>query len=195
MSASATDDSVREVLMSEYEMLKAEQKARIVVRDRLMYATFAALAAITATSLGAMQAALLLLLPPVCVVLGWTYLVNDELVSAIGTYLCDELGPALTRTLGGVAVLGWEAGHRRGNGRLLRKSLQLGVDLLMFVVPALVAIGGYWLTGPVIAGLAVASLAELAAVVVLGVRIACSAALPLGRKNEGKTRPGTDRAA
>ncbi|MGW3996022.1 hypothetical protein ACWEF6_21240 [Amycolatopsis sp. NPDC004772] len=182
-AVSVADDPVRDVLMSEYEMLKGEQKARIVLRDRLMYATFAALAAVVALNLGGPKAALLLLLPPVCIVLGWTYLVNDEQVSAIGTYLRDVLGPALGRTLGGVVVLRWETEHRRGTGRVLRKSLQLGVDLLMFLVPSLVAVGGYWLTGPVTPGLVAVSLAELGAAVVLGVRIVGAASLTGGGKN------------
>lgn len=180
--ASEVDDSVREVFLSEYEMLKAEQKSRIVVRDRLMYATLAALGATAAASVGAAQMSLLLLLPPVCVVLGWTYLVNDEHISAIGDYLRDELGPALARTLGGVMVLRWETEHRRDAGRSLRKSLQLGVDMLMFVVPALLSITCYWFAGPLSPALVVASLAEFVATAVLGARIVSSAALSHRRR-------------
>jgi hypothetical protein len=179
-----TDEPLREVLLSEYEMLKAEQKSRIVVRDRLMYATLAALAATAAASIGSVHAPLLLLLPPVCVVLGWTYLVNDENISAIGDYLRDHLGPRLARATGGAEVLGWETVHRRRPGRSLRKSLQLGVDLAMFVVPAVLSVVGYWVTGSATPALLVASAVELAAAVVLGIRIVCSADLSA----EGKRR-------
>ncbi|MFD7653955.1 hypothetical protein ACFV4N_08250 [Actinosynnema sp. NPDC059797] len=175
--AATAEDALRGVLLSEYEMLKAEQKSRIVARDRLMYATLAALAATTAASLGAAQAQLLLLLPPVCLILGWTYLVNDENISAIGDYLHDHLGSRLTGVLGGAAVFGWESVHRNQPGRLLRKSLQLCVDLAMFVVPAVLSVVGYWLTGPPSPVLVFASAVELASAVVLAIRIVCSANL------------------
>ncbi|GHH39997.1 hypothetical protein FHS35_006797 [Streptomyces umbrinus] len=82
--------------MIEYTQVKDEQKARIGFRDNLLYATFAAMAAVIAATLqGPVRVGLLLLLPPVCLVLGWTYLVNDEKISAIGRYVSTELAPRL----------------------------------------------------------------------------------------------------
>ncbi|WP_346777045.1 hypothetical protein [Streptomyces sp. HNM0575] len=90
------DVTVGGLLMLEYERVKGEQQARIGFRDNLLYATLASMAAVvTAVLQRDGQAALLLLLPPVSVLLGWTYLVNDEKISAIGRYVREELSPRL----------------------------------------------------------------------------------------------------
>lgn len=166
-----------DVLLTEYEMLKAEQRSRIIARDRLIYATLTALAATVVAYGGVTNAPLLLLLPLVCLVLGWTYLVNDEAITAIGDYLLTELGPHLVRILGGTAVLLWERSHRNRRGQRLRKSLQLAVDLGMFILPATLSLAGFWITGPRTMVLMTAFVAELAAITVLAVRIACSVKL------------------
>lgn len=87
--------SVGQLLLAEYQSVKDEQKARIGFRDNLLYVTLAVAAAIVAAAAQTKQASMLLALPPVCIVLGWTYLVNDEKISAIGRYVRDELGPRL----------------------------------------------------------------------------------------------------
>lgn len=179
--------AVSQILLSEYEALKAEQSARIAARDNLMYATLAALAATTTAIVStAGRRELVLLLPPVCIVLGWTYLVNDEKISAIGRYLRTRLRPGLAAAAGAdsAEVLGWETAHREEHRRGTGKHLQLAVDLLMFVVPALIAVTVYWVARPAPTALLVASAAELAAVAVLAVRITLAADL----SSEGTTR-------
>jgi hypothetical protein len=117
---------------------------------------------------------LLLLLPPVSVLLGWTYLVNDEKISAIGRYVRDELAPRLeqlTSGHGAAKIFGWENAHRRDARRASRKWLQLAVDLLAFCASPLAALAVFWALGPVGAPLLLVSLAELAAIAVLGVQI------------------------
>ncbi|MEV0663157.1 hypothetical protein ACIBI3_07980 [Actinomadura luteofluorescens] len=169
-----------QVLLGEYQALKAEQNARIVARDNLIYATLGAFAA-TAVAIAGLsgQAKLVLLLPPACVVFGWTYLVNDQKVSAIGRYLRAELGPRLARTIGADAgeVLRWETVHRSGRGRRSGKRLQLAVDLATFVLPAMLAVAGYWSAGPREPALIGVSAAETLALAVLAVRIVLSADL------------------
>ncbi|WP_425443915.1 hypothetical protein [Streptomyces aidingensis] len=65
--------------MLEYQAVKDEQRARIGFRDNLLYATLASMAAIIAVAVpSGERVPVLLLLPPVCVLLGWTYLVNDS---------------------------------------------------------------------------------------------------------------------
>ncbi|MFJ4771331.1 hypothetical protein ACIP88_19845 [Streptomyces uncialis] len=172
--------AVSQILLGEYEALKAEQSARIAARDNLMYATLAALAATTAAIVStAARQELVLLLPPVCIVLGWTYLVNDEKISAIGRYLRTDLRPALAAAAGAdiAEVLRWETAHREEHRSSVGKHLQLAVDLLMFVVPALVAVTVHWVTGPAHTAPLVASAAELAAAAVLAVRITLAADL------------------
>jgi hypothetical protein len=85
---SSGDDAIAgKLLISEYEQVKEEQRARIGFRDNLLYATLASMAAIIGLTLQkAGRVELLLLLPPISVLLGWTYLVKDEKISAIGRY-------------------------------------------------------------------------------------------------------------
>src|SRR3954465_5476232 len=145
---SESDVTASQVLMAEYERLKEEQKVRIGFRDSLIYATLASMAAvITAALAPGAPATLLLLLPPVTTLLGWTYLVNDEKVSAIGRYIRDDLGPRLAAEVE-AEVFGWEAAHPSDPHRRSRKILQLSVDLGGFCVPPLAAIVIFWINGP-----------------------------------------------
>ncbi|MEU3625809.1 hypothetical protein [Amycolatopsis coloradensis] len=173
------DDSSRAVLLAEYEALKAEQTSRIVLRDRLMYAALAALAATLALVVQPTgRPYLLLLLPLVCVVLGWTYFVNDQKISAIGRYLRRHLAPSLVAsTQCADQVLTWESVHRRDPLRRLDKSMQLVVDLLMFVVPALLSVVLYWTADDVRADLLVVSIAEALGTLGFAARVVVAADL------------------
>jgi hypothetical protein len=124
-----------DILLAEYEELKAEQRERIKARDHLTYATLAAVAAAVAGAVQTRTHALLLGVPVVCAVLGWTRLTIDEKVSAIGRYLREDLGPRLA-TEAGAPVLGWETVHRGGTAHRRRKQAQLAADLATFVAPA-----------------------------------------------------------
>lgn len=161
-------DMTKDVHLAEYDALKAEQTSRIALRDRLMYAALAALAATLALVIQpAGRPYLLLLLPLVCIVLGWTYFANDQKISAIGRYLGRHLASALVTSDGGVGgVLAWESVHRCDPLWRLDKFAQLAVDLLMFVVPSLLSTVLYWSAGGVRADLLVLSIIE--ALVTLG---------------------------
>ncbi|MFH8370047.1 hypothetical protein [Streptomyces sp. NPDC018031] len=162
------------LLVVEYEQVKEEQRARIGFRDNLLYATLASMAAIiTFTLQKSGHVELLLLLPPASVFLGWTYLVNDEKISAIGRYIREELDPRLTALVPTHSrVFGWETAHRSDRRRVSRKRLQLGVDLLIFCAAPLAALVVYWSYGPVTAVLLTVSLVESALIAVLGAQIA-----------------------
>ncbi|MGI5238409.1 hypothetical protein [Dactylosporangium sp. CA-139066] len=154
----------------EYERLKDEQKTRIGFRDNLVYATLASMAGVVAATLSAKgHANLLLLLPPVSVVLGWTYLVNDEKVSAIGRYIRDVLRPRLAA--GADDVFGWEDAHRSDPRRPMRKRLQLVVDLGVFCLPALSALVVYWVNGPWAWPFVLLSIVEALVVGVLAIQL------------------------
>ena len=130
MAASEMDAG--KVLLAEYERLKDEQKTRIGFRDNLIYATLASIAAVVAATLSSRgNNALLLLIPPVCLLLGWTYLVNDEKVSAIGRYIRKDLGPRLARrtTLTEAEIFGWETAHRADRDRVLSLDPPMNVGL------------------------------------------------------------------
>ncbi|WP_028804281.1 hypothetical protein [Streptomyces sp. 142MFCol3.1] len=160
-----------QLLLAEYQSVKDEQRARIGFRDNLLYVTLAVVAAVVAASAQAGQPAMLLALPPVCVVLGWTYLVNDEKISAIGAYVRGELGPRLAELTGAEAAFRWETAHRGDARRTSRKTIQCGVDLLAFCLVPLAGLVVYWASGQVSAGLVVLSVAEALAVAGLGVQV------------------------
>jgi hypothetical protein len=161
------------LLLTEYEHIKDEQKARVGFRDNLQYGTLASMGAVIAAALSARgQASLLLLLPPVSVLLGWTYLVNDEKISAIGRYIRTEIAPRLADlTAIGSPVFGWEAAHRADPRRQARKVLQLAVDLSTFCVAPFVALVVFWASGPPTSSFMTVSVAEAVTVCVLAVQI------------------------
>ncbi|MCG5446165.1 hypothetical protein NIE79_004733 [Micromonospora sp. NIE79] len=163
------DGAIARLMLLEYERLKDEQRTRIGFRDNLIYVTLASMAAVITASLAAKgHANLLLLLPPVSTVLGWTYLVNDEKVSAIGRYIRDHLTPELDPT--GTAF-GWERAHRSDARRRSRKILQVIVDLGTFCVPAMAAMVVYWVNGPYNWPFLLVSFVELAVVLALAVEM------------------------
>ncbi|MEV7980794.1 hypothetical protein [Streptomyces sp. NPDC086519] len=142
--------TVGQLLLAEYQTIKDEQKARIGFRDNLLYVTLGVVAAVIAAAAQAKQASMLLALPPVCVVLGWTYLVNDEKISAIGLYVRDELGPRLAQLAaaeGDFRTFGWEAYHRTDVRRRTRKTIQAVIDLTAFCAVPLAALVVFWAGG------------------------------------------------
>ncbi|QDY09390.1 MULTISPECIES: hypothetical protein [unclassified Micromonospora] len=163
-------DPLRELLLAEYGQLKEEQRARIGLRDNLIYVTLAAYAAIVVgvTTLGG-QGALLLILSGAATVLGWTHLANDEKISAIGRYVRTALAPRVEDLHPRAApVFDWEGTHRRDQRRRLRKILQASTDLLTFNIPALGGLVYYWVNGPWHWSLITVSLLLLIASAVLG---------------------------
>ncbi|MFI8807339.1 hypothetical protein [Micromonospora chalcea] len=160
------------VLLAEYEQLKQEQRARIGFRDNLIYVNLASMAAILVAILSAKgHVNLLLLLPAANVVLGWTYLANDEKISAIGHYVRCDLGPRLAAVTSDDPAFGWETVHRSDARRVSRKFLQLGVDLATFVGPATAALLVFWASGYPGVILVCVSVLETAAVGVLAWQI------------------------
>jgi hypothetical protein len=178
----SSDVSLAAVLLTEYERVKDEQRARIGFRDNLIYATLAAMALVVAAALRKDdQLQLLTLLPPVSLLLGWTYLVNDEKISAIGRYVGQELGPRLaTHVPNSGSLFAWEIAHRSDRRRTSRKYLQLVIDLLMFCGAPLAALTVYWMHGPWSLAVVGVSVAETVAIVVLGVQIALYADMKRG---------------
>ncbi|GAQ54245.1 hypothetical protein [Streptomyces acidiscabies] len=171
---SEQDVSAGQLLLAEYESIKDEQKARIGFRDNLLYVTLTVVAAVIAAAAQAKRGEMLLALPPVCVVLGWTYLVNDEKISAIGRYVREELAPRLSELAvpgGGFTAFGWEVAHRGDRRRKSRKRVQLAVDLLAFCVVPLAALVVFWVGAGGQPMLVVLSGVEALTVVGLGAQV------------------------
>ncbi|CAL9549461.1 hypothetical protein [Streptomyces sp. enrichment culture] len=167
----ATEDDVTEsrLLLAEYDRIKDEQQSRIGFRDNLLYFTLAASTAVLAIVVQSGQAQLLLTVPVICLVLGWTYLVNDEKISAVGCYVRDRLGPRLAELSGADgAVFGWETYHRGDASRTTRKRLQTAVDLFTYLVLPMVSVTAFWCSAEVGTLLVTVSLVQTLALAVLG---------------------------
>jgi hypothetical protein len=89
-----------ELLLKEYETVKAEQAARVGFCDNLLYVTLTLFGDILAYAVSGTNFLALLILPWVCLIMGWTYLVNDEKISALGRYVRDKLSNGLAKALG-----------------------------------------------------------------------------------------------
>jgi hypothetical protein len=167
----------------EYEKLKEEQLRRIEVRDNLIYATLGSVGTVVAiASTSSLRLPLLLLLPPVCVVLGWTYLMNDQKVSAIGNHVRVMLIPHLQESVtGGRPVFTWESVHRADGRRRSRKFMQLLVDLLTFCAPGAGAIVLLCFARPRNSGLLVMLAVDVVLVLVLAYQIVVHAELKTER--------------
>ena len=163
------------VLLSEYDSLKAEQRSRIGFRDNLLYAALTAMAAIATVTAGAGRLELLLLLPLVTTVLGWTHLTNDHLITEIGRYVREGLGPRLAGLVddgsSDIPMFEWETEHSGDRRRTSRKRLQLAVNLLTFCLPPLAALGVLAAAGPHTPAVLAGAFVELAAVATLAVQI------------------------
>jgi len=142
-----------DVYLREFTTLKTEQIQRISFRDNMLYVTLAAVGGVASFALKGSAEGLfpglqlhlsaLLMIPWISAVLGWTYVINDEKISAIGEYIKKPGGLAdrIHELVGGdrSALFGWERAHTSDDWRFLRKLSQLAVDLTTFVLSGFVA--------------------------------------------------------
>ncbi len=131
------------VYFNEYSSLKSEQHSRIGFRDNLLYVMLGLFGGITSYSLSdAAHYPALLVIPWVCFILGWTYLVNDEKISAIGRYIRLELAEKLETLIQAKpeTLLRWEVAHRDDQRRKSRKIIQLLVDEITFCLIGIIAL-------------------------------------------------------
>jgi hypothetical protein len=141
-----------DVFLQEYGKLKDEQANRIGFRDNLLYVTitvYGAIAVFAFKDTPIYHA--LLVLPWVSLILGWTYLVNDEKISAIGKYIREDITEKIESYLKAhneESTLGWEIEHRSDEDRKRRKVEQLIVDLSAFILPGFASLFVYWAITP-----------------------------------------------
>ncbi|HWB14118.1 MAG TPA: hypothetical protein VG826_33135 [Pirellulales bacterium] len=144
-----TDDEL-EIKLREYEKLKDEQIARIGHRDNLIYVVLASSGVVASYYLSSgSNSDLLLAIPWLGIVLGWTYLVNDEKVSAIGRYIRRSVASTVREARVPAArgeLFGWEVAHRSDPRRRRRKIEQLVVDEVTFVGSSAAALSLYWMS-------------------------------------------------
>jgi hypothetical protein len=139
-------ERILDIYLHEYAQLKQEQNQRISLRDNLLYFTLGVYVAILGFALGKQgDPYALLVLPWVSIILGWTYLVNDQKISAIGQYIRYQLATKISEIISNPdadtkSVLGWEIAHRSDTHRKRRKAEQLIIDQFAFVLSGLVAL-------------------------------------------------------
>jgi hypothetical protein len=134
----------------EYTKLKDEQTHRIRFRDNLIYVTIVSLGGIFSLAI-TKEPNVSLVVPWACLILGWTYLVNDEKISAIGRYLRENQSEKISEQIGPVSkyrICGWESAHRSDTHRFRRKVEQLVVDEITFFAPGVLALLFHWSTFP-----------------------------------------------
>ena len=138
-------DSRLHIYLNEYSKLKDEPVARIIIREHLVYITLGVFGGIFSYALHADQHYAFLVIPLVCVILGWMYVTVDEKVSAIGKYLRKDLTEKLAPLAGVPAeqLLGWEIAHRSDKYRRPRKWIQLFIDLLTFILSGIFALAAF----------------------------------------------------
>ncbi len=137
-------DQILEIFLKEYDKLKSEQAQRIGFRDNLLYVTLGIFGTVVsfAVSNSANYYALLVI-PWVCLILGWTYVVNDEKISALGQYIRTELAKKITEKTGIIeieSIFSWESYRRESKGRKRRKIEQFIINQITFVVSGIVAL-------------------------------------------------------
>jgi hypothetical protein len=175
-----------DVYLQEYEKLKDEQTQRIGFRDNLLYVTLGVFGTVItfAVSNKANYYALLVI-PWVCLILGWTYLVNDEKITALGRYIRLTLVEKIKQQTGNTdteSIFGWEIAHRNDQRRKRRKIEQLIIDEITFVISGIAGLVAFWLlvSQPHWA-IQVLCWIELVLLVILGVEIIIYADLAKGR--------------
>jgi len=177
---------ILEVYLHEYEKLKEEQAQRIGFRDNMLYVTLGVFGAVLSFALsGKNNYYALLIVPWVCLILGWTYLVNDEKISAIGKYIRHTLMDKIKELTGNTdkeSIFGWEIAHRSDPRREQRKIEQLIIDEITFVLSGIVALIAFWILvsqPPLVVN--ILSAVEFFLLVILAVEIIIYADLKVGR--------------
>lgn len=175
------------VYLKEYEKLKEEQAQRIGSRDNMLYVTLGVFGGILSFALtGNNNYYALLVIPWVCLILGWAYLVNDEKISAIGRYIRLTLVEKIKEQTGYTddfeSIFGWEIAHRSDERRKRRKIAQLFIDEITFVFSGVVALLAFWflVSQPPLA-IHILGWMELVLLLILGVEIFIYADLATGR--------------
>ncbi len=140
-------DPILDILLKEYDKLKTEQAQRIGFRDNLLYVTLVLFGTILSIALAnPTNHYALLVIPWVCLILGWTYVVNDEKISAIGQYIRHTLADRVQKHTGHTdleTLFAWEIAHRNDHRRKRRKIQQLIIDEITFVISGMIALGAF----------------------------------------------------
>lgn len=135
------------LILEEYRVLKQEQLERIKLRDNFVFLSLGIFGAIFSYALfendSQNKLIVLSIIPSICFICLWLYIVNDEKISQIGQFIRENLKAKLEILLeeeNSNIFFEWETYHRSDNKRFLRKFIQVIVDLLAFCVPSIISI-------------------------------------------------------
>ena len=125
------EDINNKFLFIEYDKLKDEQHKRIEFRDHMIYLTLVGIGAVFSFALEKPNFNIaFLVLPFMCIVLGWTYLANDEKISSIGNYIRTVLLPKIQNSnFESNKTNSWEHFLKSDKRRNQRKLIQLIIDV------------------------------------------------------------------
>ena len=182
--AKSENDQLIDLYVTEFENLKKEQIQRIGFRDNLIYANLIAITGvISVVVVDINRIPVLLVLPMVCITLGWTYLVNDDKISSMGRYIYTVLSAKIQKIMKSdeLPLSGWELANQADKKRAGRKKIQLLIDELVFVLPGLIAILLFWLLAPKGSMLLWVAAGEAVFLLILGIQIASYAEIKKGK--------------
>lgn len=136
-------------ILKEYEKLKDEQIKRIEYRDHMIYLTLVATGGIFSFAFDKPDHNIAyLVLPFLCLVLGWTYLDNDIKISKIGSFVITVLLPKLKNIHPNDNILitdTWEEFLRKDPLRKKRKWFQLFIDQTIFCFSSIISLATFFL--------------------------------------------------
>ena len=151
-----TQEKLLDIYKTEYEKLKSEQLQRITFRDiQIPFSMFLVIAPILSVAFAKDNTFgyhLLLVIPFICISLGWSYVANDEKITTIGDYVRNELTSNFSNALKELdpqeqmsiklaeLIFGWEYFHKDDKYKAERKVTQFFVNLLTFVFSGAVAL-------------------------------------------------------
>lgn len=175
-----------QVYLDEYGKLKEEQAQRIGFRDNIIYVTLGLFGGVLSFALSnKAHLYALLVIPWICLILGWTYLVNDEKISAIGRYIrltLSEKIKAENEDIDLESIFGWETAHRSDERRRRRKIEQLIIDQITFVLSGIIALLSFWFSASDLSVMIrILCAIELVALLALAIEIIIYADLAEGR--------------
>jgi len=130
----------------EFERLKHEQLKRIEFRDHMIYLTLIAIGTVFAFCLEKPEFNFaFLVLPFFCIIMGWTYYVNDRKVSAISDYINNKLIPKIAAITDQPITDNWEIIRKNEPDRIFRKWFQLLIDVSLFCASSVISIVAYFI--------------------------------------------------
>lgn len=128
---------MKEILLTEYRVLKSEQLARIKRRDNIIYVLLGTVGTLFSFAIIHTDTYVVAIVPMISFVLCWLYLANERKIAEISTYISEDLSEKLSNLMGKEDVFYWEPKHKTYSGRKMRKMIQYAVGLLVFLLPRL----------------------------------------------------------